>query len=187
MVQKELERRNSYEHPLQKTADDFVVQRTTIDTAEGYPMSTPSIIAGYPWFTDWGRDTFIAMRGILLAQKRFTEAESILLFWSEQVQNGLLPNRFIDENNEPEFNSIDSPLWFITVCYEYCTQCPTPDRYTVKKLQKTCEHIIQNLKQGTTYNCKQDTDSLLYSGEEGVQLTWMDALYDGNVITPRIG
>lgn len=177
-------RRSAYNHHLQKIADDFIVKRATYDK---HDSKVPTIVAGYPWFTDWGRDTFIAMRGLLFTTERYKEAEQLLLFWAKQVQDGLLPNRFIDEDNEPEFNSIDSPLWFVVVCYELLKHSTELNEDTKHTLQEACKHIVQNLKTGTRYNIHQQEDGLLYCGEAGVQLTWMDALYNGNVITPRIG
>lgn len=178
----ERKRRQKFSSHIHKTADDFIVERHSNDTR------VPAIIAGYPWFTDWGRDTFIAMRGLLLAQEHFEIAESILLYWASQLRNGLLPNRFIDESNTPEYNSVDSPLWFCIATYEYCTMNPVASTNTVRILQDTCKSIVQAWQKGTEYNIAVDEQSgLVYSGTEGVQLTWMDAKYGDVVVTPRIG
>ena len=146
-----------------------------------------TIIAGYPWFTDWGRDTFISLRGLCLATGRFGEAREILLQWSEAVSQGMLPNRFPDGGQAPEYNSVDAALWFIVVAHEYLHLAPeTPgDR---EKLLATCEAILDGYAAGTRYGIHLDeADGLLAAGEPGVALTWMDARVDGRPVTPRIG
>lgn len=174
---------------LQRKIDHFIVQTNALseqpfvsDDANEY-----SIMAGYPWFTDWGRDTFISMRGLLIAEKKYKTAAAILLRWSKYIHNGLLPNRFIDESSQPEYNTIDAPLWYIICCYEVLKKYKNIDSTTKKILQDTCVSIVQNFIHGTSFNIGMDKDCLLKGGQDGKQLTWMDAKYGDQVITPRIG
>ncbi len=150
-----------------------------------------SIIAGYPWFTDWGRDTFIAMRGLCLATGRFDEAESILAAWSRSVSEGMLPNRFPDNGENPDYNSVDASLWFIIAAYEYLRD---KDRagyggFSIKEecIRDAMRAILDGYAAGTRFGICMDDDGLLRAGEEGHALTWMDARADGVGITPRIG
>lgn len=188
LLEKEKNRRSLFNNILDKYADQFIVQRSAVlKGLAGIDYENYTIIAGYPWFTDWGRDTFIAMRGLLIAKHKWKEAESILVYWSKQHKNGLLPNRFIDETSSAEYNTIDAPLWYIIAVYEFLTNNKAVDRFTKKLLTETCTKIIDHLTVGTNYNITMTEDCLLYGGEDGVQLTWMDAKYGDHVITPRIG
>jgi predicted glycogen debranching enzyme len=155
-----------------------------------------TVIAGYPWFTDWGRDTFIALRGLCLAAGRLEEAREILLQWSAAVSEGMLPNRFPDGGEAPEYNTVDAALWFIVVAHEYLEQVPEPtdaaasarNTQDARQLLDTCEAILEGYAAGTRYGIRLDpADGLLLAGEPGVALTWMDARVDGRAITPRIG
>lgn len=174
---------------LERSAEHFIVQTTTenIHSLELGEENEYSIIAGYPWFTDWGRDTFISMRGLLIATEQYSIATAILLRWSKYVKNGLLPNRFIDESSSPEYNTIDAPLWFIVCCYELLEAYKDIKPLAADTLKQTCLEIVHNLVVGTDFNIGMDKDSLLKGGEDGQQLTWMDAKYGDHVITPRIG
>lgn len=174
---------------LERAAEHFIVQtglNTQNETVET-GTSNYSIIAGYPWFTDWGRDTFISMRGLLLSTKKYTQAESILLHWGTFIVDGLLPNRFIDESSAPEYNTIDAPLWYIICCHEYLLNNKKNATHIMQQLKNNCTNIIDNFIRGTKYNIKMDDDGLVFGGIEGKQLTWMDAKYGDHVITPRIG
>jgi predicted glycogen debranching enzyme len=172
----EQERREQFKSALDRAADAYIVQRATGKT----------IIAGYPWFTDWGRDTFIALRGICLARERFDIAGEILLAWVETVSGGMLPNRFPDHGEAPEFNSVDSSLWFVVAAYEYlkASGCSNGKR---KKLLTAIDAILRGYSLGTRYGIRADVDGLLACGVPGVQLTWMDAKVGDWVVTPRIG
>src|SRR5262249_14685218 len=105
----EQRRREQFPSQLHKAADAYIV-----DGRNG-----KTIVAGYPWFTDWGRDTFIALRGLCLATGRFDDARQILLAWASAVSDGMLPNRFPDQGEHPEFNAVDASLWFIVAAYEF--------------------------------------------------------------------
>ena len=150
-----------------------------------------TIMAGFPWFTDWGRDTFISMRGLLLATGRLDDARDVLLGWAAAVDAGMLPNRFPDTGQAPEFNAVDASLWFIVAVHETLDACETSGRPLAAKdetrLRAAAEAILEAYSVGTRFGIGADADGLLHAGEEGVQLTWMDAITDGHVVTPRRG
>lgn len=157
-------------------ADQFIVKRGEGNT----------VIAGYPWFSDWGRDTMIALPGLTLATNRPKIAKGILLEFSKHISEGMLPNRFPDEGEVAEYNTVDATLWYFEAVRAYVET--TNDHSFVKKhlYSKLSEIITWHLR-GTRYNIHVDTDGLLFAGEPGVQLTWMDAKIGDQVITPRTG
>jgi predicted glycogen debranching enzyme len=174
-------RRQYFTSPLERAADAYLVKRGQGKT----------LIAGYPWFGDWGRDTFIALRGLCVATGRLKEARDILLQWAGTVSQGMLPNRFPDQGEQPEFNSADASLWYIIAVNDYllaAREQPTlTDDCHTKKLRAAVEAILAGYSQGTRFGIRADHDGLLSAGEHGQQLTWMDARVDGREITPRIG
>ncbi|HYS67611.1 MAG TPA: amylo-alpha-1,6-glucosidase [Paraburkholderia sp.] len=173
----EQQRRSAPGSRLQRSADAYVVTRS-----EGR-----TILAGFPWFTDWGRDTFIAMRGLLIASGRLDEAEAILLEWSGTLSEGMLPNRFPDYGDTPEYNSVDASLWFIVAVHDYLAT-PHASAATRTRLQQAAEAILTGYMNGTRFNIKASAaDGLLNAGVPGMQLTWMDAKVGDWVVTPRIG
>ncbi len=161
---------------------------------DAYLVETPqrtSLIAGYPWFTDWGRDTFISLRGLCLATGDFATAGTILDAWSGLVSEGMLPNRFPDSGGAVEYNSVDASLWYVLVVHEYLTQTasagwavPVDQR---QRLLTAVEAILTGYATGTRYQIHRDDDGLIAAGVPGVQLTWMDAKVGDWVVTPRIG
>ena len=161
-------------------ADGFIVDRPTDDFPEG-----KTIIAGYPWFTDWGRDTMISLPGLTLTIGRPEVARSILLTFAKYVDRGMLPNVFPDGGETPEYNTVDATLWYFEAIYSYYQH--TKDKSLIEELFPVLRQITDNSRQGTRYNIHQDADGLIYAGETGVQLTWMDAKVDDWVVTPRIG
>ena len=172
---------NTFSSPLERAADAYLVTRGKGKT----------LIAGYPWFGDWGRDTFIALRGLCIATGHLEEARDILLQWADTVSQGMLPNRFPDQGEQPEFNSVDASLWYIIAVNDYLLAAKkqptlTDDCHT-KKLQAAVEAILTGYNEGTRYGIRADRDGLLSAGERGQQLTWMDARVDRREITPRIG
>jgi predicted glycogen debranching enzyme len=177
----ERSRREGFPTPLDRAADSYLVQRGAGRT----------IVAGYPWFTDWGRDTFIAIRGLCLATGRLGEARDILVEWAGAVSEGMLPNRFADRGEAPEFNSVDASLWYVVAVHELMkldrSQSPllTPDQR--RALESAVTQIVRGYAGGTRFGIRLDADGLLSAGVEGVQLTWMDARVGDRVITPRIG
>jgi predicted glycogen debranching enzyme len=149
------------------------------------------LIAGYPWFTDWGRDTFIALRGLCLATEQLEIAREILAEWAGSVSQGMLPNRFADHGEAPEFNSVDASLWFVIAAHEYLALAEKqPGNLALRDrrlLLDACEAILEGYAAGTRFGIRCDDDGLLRAGQPGVQLTWMDAKVGDLVITPRIG
>ncbi|MDR5739296.1 amylo-alpha-1,6-glucosidase [Caballeronia sp. LZ016] len=173
---RERERRAAFGSRLARSADAYVVARKHGRT----------IIAGFPWFTDWGRDTFISMRGLLLASGRHEDAESILLEWTDTLSEGMLPNRFPDSGGLPEYNSVDASLWFAIAVHDYLATGHAPAA-TTARLQHTVDAILEGYTRGTRFDIVADGDGLLRAGVPGVQLTWMDAKAGDCVVTPRIG
>ena len=173
-------RRAEFPTALHRAADAYIVSGRNGKT----------IVAGYPWFTDWGRDTFIALRGLCLATGRLADARDILLAWSGSVFAGMLPNRFPDRGEQPEYNSVDASLWFIIAAHELLEAAQGSDIVSTKArqtLQNTMEQILEGYSGGTRFGIRKDEDGLLACGEPGVQLTWMDAKVGDWVVTPRIG
>lgn len=176
----EQERRAFLLTPRLRAADAYIVSRGTGQT----------IIAGYPWFGDWGRDTFIAMRGLCLAAGRLNEAADILAAWAETVSQGMLPNRFPDKGGQPEYNSVDASLWYIIVVHEFldAAAATRPELLGNKEiLLDTVDAILTGYLHGTRYGIRADADGLLACGAPGTQLTWMDAKVGDWVVTPRVG
>src|SRR5713226_4294976 len=174
-------RRKYFSSPLERAADAYLVKR-----GEG-----KTLIAGYPWFGDWGRDTFIAIRGLCIATGRLEDARDILVEWAGVVSEGMLPNRFPDRGEQPEFNSVDASLWYIIAVNDYMRAVEkhpelTEDCHT-EELRIAVEAILAGYSSGTRFGIRADNDGLLSAGEHGYQLTWMDARVDGREITPRIG
>jgi predicted glycogen debranching enzyme len=174
-------RRARFASRLERAGDAYLVRRD--------PGKT--IVAGYPWFTDWGRDTFISLRGLCLATGRLADARSILLEWAGLVSEGMLPNRFVDQGDAPEYNTVDASLWYVVAAHEYLDAAeaagrPAPARDR-KALGQAVQAILAGHLRGTRYGIRAGDDGLLAAGEPGVQLTWMDAKVGDWVVTPRIG
>jgi predicted glycogen debranching enzyme len=164
-------------------ADQFVVTRAGngSDTTSG-----TTVIAGYPWFSDWGRDTMIALPGLALATGRHDIAASILRTFARHVDTGLLPNRFPDAGEAPEYNTVDATLWYFVAVHQYLHA--SQDLSLARELLPTLIDVIDWHSRGTRHGIRVDTDDgLLRAGEPGVQLTWMDAKVGDWVVTPRIG
>jgi predicted glycogen debranching enzyme len=162
-------------------ADQFIVDRSRPDAPNG-----KTIIAGYHWFGDWGRDTMISLPGLTIAPGRTEIARSILLTFAKYVDKGMLPNRFPDAGDVPEYNTVDATLWYFEAIRSYYDA--TADDDLLAELFPVLTEIIDWHCRGTRYNIHLDaSDGLLYAGAAGVQLTWMDAKVDDWVVTPRIG
>ena len=162
-------------------ADQFVVRRPLPEEPDGR-----SVIAGYPWFGDWGRDTMIALPGLTLATGRPGVARGILRTFARFVDRGMLPNRFPDAGEAPEYNTVDATLWYFEAVRAYHEA--TGDAALLDELFPVLEAIVRWHRDGTRYGIGEDpTDGLLRSGEPGVQLTWMDAKVGDWVVTPRTG
>ena len=143
------------------------------------------MIAGYPWFTDWGRDTMISLEGLTLVTGRYSEAHDILRTFALHVRHGLIPNMFPEGEREGLYHTADATLWFFHALHRYDTV--TGDHALVEELLPVLQDIVRCHRHGTAFNIHVDDDGLLTQGAPGVQLTWMDALVDGWVVTPRQG
>jgi predicted glycogen debranching enzyme len=162
-------------------ADQFIAKRALPDEPDGL-----TVIAGYPWFGDWGRDTMIALPGLTLPLGRPENARKILESFARYVDRGMLPNNFPDRGGAPQYNTIDAALWYFEAVRQYFES--TQDLELVKKLFPVLSAIVDAQVAGTRYNIKVDpADALLYGGSPEVQLTWMDAKLGDWVVTPRIG
>lgn len=170
---------------LTLAADQFMVARQPL-AGSNDASSGASVIAGYPWFGDWGRDTMIALPGLTLATGQTALAASVLRTFAQHVSQGMLPNRFPDGGQAPEYNTADATLWYFHAIASYVAA--TGDRTLLRDLYPTLKEIIEWHLRGTRYRIHVDADDgLLYCGEPGVQLTWMDAKIDHWVVTPRTG
>jgi predicted glycogen debranching enzyme len=173
----EQQRRSKLGPPLARAADAYLVARG----------SGKTIVAGYPWFSDWGRDTFISLRGLCLTPgaERRDDARQILLQWASVVSDGMLPNRFDENSATPEYNSVDAALWFVIGAHAYLQgQVANDDR---ERIQTAIKAIVDGYRAGTRHNIRADHDGLIAAGVPHLQLTWMDAKIGDWVITPRIG
>ena len=181
---------------LTLAADQFIVERQPARTdpgangkafTEANKQPNRTIIAGYHWFNDWGRDTMISLRGLTLATGRPEDAASILRSFAQYVQDGLLPNNFPDQSGViPGYNTADATLWYVVSVYAYAQA--TGDEALVDELLPVLRDIVDWHIRGTRYHIGVDpNDGLLHAGEPGVQLTWMDAKVGDYVVTPRIG
>lgn len=171
---------------LMLAADQFIVRRniTKSDDVEGQEGAT--VIAGYHWFTDWGRDTMISLPGLCISTGRHDDARKIIAAFASSVSMGMLPNRFQDNGDDPEYNNVDGTLWFFIAVYKYLEA--TGDReFVLRDILPVLKNIIEWHRKGTRYQIHETPDGLLYSGQEGVQLTWMDAKIGDWVVTPRTG
>ena len=161
-------------------ADQFIVDRPSDDVPDG-----KTVIAGYPWFGDWGRDTMISLPGLTLTTGRYDIAKVILRTFAKYIDKGMLPNVFPDRGETPEYNTVDATLWYFEAIRDYYAH--TQDKQLLTELFPALVEIIDWHRRGTRYNIHLDDDGLLYSGEAGVQLTWMDAKVGDWVVTPRTG
>ncbi|WP_317131465.1 amylo-alpha-1,6-glucosidase [Panacibacter ginsenosidivorans] len=145
-----------------------------------------TVIAGYHWFTDWGRDTMISLSGLCLSTGRYEDAKKILASFAKSVSMGMLPNRFQDNGEAPEYNNVDGTLWYFIAIKKYLEA--TGDRdFVIHEILPVIKEIIDWHYKGTRYNIHVEEDGLLYAGEFGQQLTWMDARIGTWVVTPRMG
>lgn len=165
---------------LSIAADQFIVNRRINKS-----YST-TILAGYPWFADWGRDAFISLPGLLLCTGRYEEAYSVLTTFAAKADEGMIPSRFDDTSNTACFNSIDASLWFVIAAFQYLQESGNSKGF-VEQLLPTIHDIMDSYYKGTRFDIHADTDGLITGGSEETQLTWMDAKYDGIAFTPRYG
>jgi predicted glycogen debranching enzyme len=171
-------KRRTFRHPMARALDQFRITREA---------NKPSLIAGYPWFTDWSRDILISLPALARAGFAASETKAILSMLLEQRAHGLLPNRFCDQLGMLEYNTVDATLWFFIAAHDYLEQSGDLP-FLAQTLYPAAVEIIDWHNRGTAFNIKNDPfDGLLAAGIPGVQLTWMDAKIGDHVITPRIG
>ncbi len=164
------------EKQLTLAADQFIVAR-----GDGH-----TVIAGYPWFSDWGRDTMIALPGLTLSTGRSDIAREIIIEFSKHIFDGMIPNRFPDAGETPDYNTVDATLWYFEAIRAYAETTGDHDLVQDHLYEKLADIIAWHIR-GTRFNIHADTDGLLYAGSPDVQLTWMDAKIGDLVITPRTG
>ena len=170
--------KTSIESRLLAAADQFIVKR-----ADGHP----TVIAGYPWFTDWGRDTMIALPGLMLTRGLLAEAREVIRGFLQHINQGLIPNRFPDQGEQPEYNTVDATLWMFQAVHSYL-QAGGDRRFLAEEFYPAARAIVRWHWKGTHHGIAIDErDGLLIAGGEGTQLTWMDAKVEGRVVTPRHG
>jgi predicted glycogen debranching enzyme len=172
---------------LTLAADQFIVGRSVLEDPDpATAVRLKTVIAGYHWFTDWSRDTMISLPGLCLKTGRFDDAKKIIAVFAKSVSMGMLPNRFTDNNDPPEYNNVDGTLWYFNAVYAYWMATGDQD-FVLKEILPVLRNIIDWHFKGTRFNIHVDTDGLLYAGEAGQQLTWMDAKVGNWVVTPRMG
>ncbi len=177
---RERRRRAALGGRLARAADAYLVRGTRA-----------SVVAGYPWFADWGRDTFVALRGLCLATGRLDDAVAILLSWREALSEGMLPNRFPEGGGAPEYTSVDAALWFTVAAHDTAAAAAAAGRELPADVRRTLhdgvQAVVSAYAAGTRHGIRMDDDGLLASGAPGLQLTWMDARVGERPVTPRGG
>lgn len=162
-------------------SDNFIVDRAS--------TNGKTILAGLPWFTDWGRDTMISFTGLTLETKRFEDAKSILKTFTEYEHNGILPNMFPDNGIEPLYNTVDASLWYFYCVEQYLRYVDTKEAYDFveKEIYPCVKRVEEAYEKGTDFSIYMDKDGLIHAGSDLDQVTWMDVRVDGYVVTPRHG
>lgn len=184
-----------YNHLLEKAQysdDDFantLVLASNQFLAKRQSTGLMTVLAGLPWFTDWGRDTMIAFTGLTLCTKRFQEAADILKTFSMYVHHGMVPNMFPDNGAEPMYNTVDASLWYFYAVERFLTYTGTEEakRYIQKEIYPALKEIIAAYKNGTDFSIYMDRDYLIHAGSGTDQVTWMDVRVGDWVVTPRHG
>jgi len=166
---------------LAAASDSFVVQRSFPDAPP-----QPTILAGFHWFADWGRDTFIALPGLLLETGRYDVARGVFRLFAQSIKDGLVPNCFDDYSHAAHYNSLDASLWFMLAGERYM-QATDDTPFFRDVLMPAMRSILSAFTDGTLFDIHADADGLLMGGDENTQLTWMDAKLGGEAITPRHG
>jgi predicted glycogen debranching enzyme len=173
-------RESKYFEMLCFAAEQFITKRRTNN------KTTTTILAGYPWFADWGRDAFISLPGLLLITGKYEEAKSVLTTFAAVADEGMIPNRFDEYDNSTHFNSVDASLWFINAAFQYL-QATDSLKTFMQEMMSTIRWIVDSYQKGTKFGIHADADGLITAGDEHTQLTWMDAKCDGIAFTPRYG
>lgn len=172
---------DGFANTLVIAADQFLVRRDS--------TGLKTILAGLPWFTDWGRDTMIAFSGLTLCTKRFQEAREILVTFAKYIHHGLVPNMFPDNGQDPLYNTADASLWYFYAVYQYLHYTKTTADYAFiqKEIYPALKQIISAYKNGTDFSIYMDSDCLIHAGSGIDQVTWMDVRVGDWVVTPRHG
>lgn len=189
-------RRSAFPTRLHAAADAYIVRRGAGAT----------VVAGYPWFSDFGRTTFIALRGLCIAGGRLDDARAILLEWSRHLRDGMLPHMFLNSDEDPVFNSVDGPLWFVVAVHDLLQAMERPgargnghasapaaglasETWARERaaLLRAAREIVAGFARGARFGIRMDVDGLLACGGPGTQLTWMDAKIGEHAVTPRVG
>lgn len=172
---------DSFLNSLVVAADNFITRRES--------TGGKTILAGLPWFTDWGRDTMIAMTGLTLCTRRYDDARSILETFSKYEKNGIIPNMFPDEGMEPLYNTVDASLWYFYCIDMYLKYTDSEEAYEWVRntIYPTLKNIQYYYERGTDFSIKMDEDGLIMAGSDLDQVTWMDVRVNGYVVTPRHG
>ena len=173
--------RDSFANQLVLASDQFLTYRES--------TKTMTVLAGLPWFTDWGRDTMIAFTGLTLCTKRFKEAEEILLTFARYIRHGIVPNMFPDDNMPPLYNTVDASLWYFYAVYQYLNYNPAAEAETFVKEQifPHLKEIVSAYEKGTDFSIYMEDDGLIHAGSGLDQITWMDVRVGDWVATPRHG
>lgn len=173
--------KDDFINDLVVAADHFIVKRNS--------TSLKTILAGFPWFTDWGRDTMIAFEGLTLVTKRFKDAREILESFARYIKNGLVPNLFPDLDTPPMYNTVDASLWYFQAVYKYLKYTGSEEDYDFikNKIYPKLKEIIKAYSEGTDFSIYMDKDSLIHAGDGLDQVTWMDVRVGDLVVTPRHG
>jgi len=183
LVSAELARREQFAREKDPTRQALLIAADSFIAKRGKELTT--VLAGYPWFTDWGRDTMIALPGLTLTSGKFDVAKKILLSFARYCDKGMIPNVFPDAGETPEYNTVDASLWFVVAAWKYWKA--SGDDAGAKQLLPALSEVIKFYRDGTRYDIYADTDGLITAGTPGTQLTWMDVRVDGYVPTPRHG
>ena len=172
---------DEFANNLVKAGDHFIVNRES--------TGLKTVLAGLPWFTDWGRDTMIAFEGLTLVTKRFDDAREILESFAKYIKNGLVPNVFTDANTEPGYNTVDASLWYFQAVYKYLkyTGDLNDYRFIEGKIYPKLKEIYNAYSTKTDFSIGMDDDGLIYAGGGLDQVTWMDVRVGDYVVTPRHG
>lgn len=183
LVSRERQRRKEFERASDASRQALLIAADSFIARRGKDNLT--VLAGFPWFTDWGRDTMIALPGLTLTSERFDVAKKILLTFAQYCDRGMIPNVFPDAGETPEYNTVDASLWFVVAAWKYWKA--SGDDNGTRQLLPALAEVIKFYKEGTRYDIYADNDSLITAGTAGTQLTWMDVKVDGYVPTPRHG
>jgi predicted glycogen debranching enzyme len=183
LLETERKRRKAYEKEPDATRRALLIAADSFIARRGKDATT--VLAGYPWFTDWGRDTMIALPGLTLTAGKFDVAKKILLSFARYCDRGMIPNVFPDAGETPEYNTVDASLWFVVAAWKYWKA--SGDDAGARELLPALSDVVRFYREGTRYDIFADKDGLISAGTPGTQLTWMDVKVEGYVPTPRHG